>query len=151
MPNRAERRAQQKKNRGGVPQQYDQTNGRARSGMLDEYELQQKSIRLEEGTDGEWKPTAHIRNVNAAQVADPRTRNPKLLKAPHSLRQGFRVVSWVLIIAAAIAFCVVMWLSAPTWVVLIVAAVFAVGVLSLFFTAGNSKNNPNIDANGTAV
>ena len=39
MPNRAERRAQAKNNRRGVPQQYDQTHGRARSGMLDEYQL----------------------------------------------------------------------------------------------------------------
>ena len=41
MPNRAERRAQAKNNRRGVPQQYDQTHGRARSGMLDEYQLQE--------------------------------------------------------------------------------------------------------------
>ena len=43
MPNRAERRAQAKQNRRGVPQQYDQTRGRGRSGMLDEYQLQEKS------------------------------------------------------------------------------------------------------------
>ncbi len=42
MPNRAERRAQAKNNRRGVPQQYNQTHGRARSGMLDEYQLQEK-------------------------------------------------------------------------------------------------------------
>ena len=29
--------------------------------------------------------------------------------------------------------------------------VFIVGVLSLFFTAGNYKHNPNLDENGTAV
>ena len=52
MPNRAERRAQAKRNRRGVPQQYDQTQGRARSGMLDEYQLQEKSRRLQDGTDG---------------------------------------------------------------------------------------------------
>ena len=57
MPNRAERRAQAKNNRRGVPQQYDQTHGRARSGMLDEYQLQEKSRRLQDGTDGPWKPT----------------------------------------------------------------------------------------------
>ena len=58
MPNRAERRAQAKRNRRGVPQQYDQTQGRARSGMLDEYQLQEKSRRLQDGTDGPWKPSA---------------------------------------------------------------------------------------------
>ena len=63
MPNRAERRAQAKQNRRGVPQQYDQTHGRARSGMLDEYQLQEKSRRLQEGTDGPWKPTAAASDV----------------------------------------------------------------------------------------
>ena len=43
MPNRAERRAQAKAGRRGVPSQYDQTRGRGRSGMIDEYQLQQKS------------------------------------------------------------------------------------------------------------
>lgn len=153
MPNRAERRAQEKRNRRGVPQQYDQTRGRARSGMIDEYALQQKSIRLEEGTDGEWKPTAHIKDETVVQMdTDPKMRNPKLFKAPHSVRQALRIVSWVLIVIAAIAFLVVMWLpTKPTWLIVTVAAVFVVGVLSLFFTAGNSKHNPNLDANGTAV
>ena len=59
MANRAERRAQAKANRRGVPSQYDQTHGRGRSGMIDEYQLQQKSQRLQDGTDGtEWKPAA---------------------------------------------------------------------------------------------
>lgn len=52
MPNRAERRAQAKAGRRGVPSQYDQTQGRGRSGMIDEYQLQQKSQRLQDGTDG---------------------------------------------------------------------------------------------------
>ena len=43
MANRAERRAQAKANRRGVPSQYDQTQGRGRSGMIDEYQLQQKA------------------------------------------------------------------------------------------------------------
>ena len=50
------------------------------------------------------------------------------------------------------AFLVVMWLpSHPMWLISTVAIVFAVGVLSLFFTAGNPKHNPNLDQNGTAV
>ena len=59
MPNRAERRAKAKADRRGVPSQYDQTQGRGRAGMIDEYQLQEKSRRLQEGTDGPWKPTAH--------------------------------------------------------------------------------------------
>lgn len=154
MPNRAERRAQEKRNRRGVPQQYDQTKGRARSGMIDEYALQQKSIRLQEGTDtgGAWKPTASFEQPEVTAEADLTLRNPKLFKAPHSLHQWFRVISWILIVIAAIAFVVVMWLpTKPIWLVLAIAIVFAVGVVSLFFTAGNSKHNPNLDANGTAV
>ena len=152
MPNRAERRAQEKRNRRGIPQQYDQTRGRGRSGMIDEYALQQKSIRLQEGSDGEWKPTASFETPEMTADTDIALRNPKLVKAPHSVRQWFRVLSWALIVIAAIAFVVVMWLpTKPIWLVCGVAVVFAVGVLSLFFTAGDSKHNPNLDANGTAV
>ena len=116
MPNRAERRAQEKRNRRGIPQQYDQTRGRGRSGMIDEYALQQKSIRLQEGTDGEWKPTASFETPEMTADTDIALRNPKLVKAPHSVRQWFRVFSWALIVIAAIAFVVVMWLpTKPIW------------------------------------
>ena len=73
MPNRAERRAQAKNNRRGVPQQYDQTHGRARSGMLDEYQLQEKSRRLQDGTDGPWKPTGGTieESVNTIWLSRP--------------------------------------------------------------------------------
>lgn len=153
MPNRAERRAQANRNRRGVPQQYDQTQGRARSGMLDEYQLQEKSRRLQDGTDGPWKPSAStITETENVLNTNPDYKNPKMFKAPHSVRQWFRVASWVLIALSAIAFLVVMWLpSHPMWLISTVAIVFAVGVLSLFFTAGNPKHNPNLDQNGTAV
>ena len=153
MPNRAERRAQAKRNRRGVPQQYDQTQGRARSGMLDEYQLQEKSRRLQDGTDGPWKPRAStITETENVLNTNPDYKNPKMFKAPHSLRQWFRVGSWTLIAIAIIAFFVVMWLpSHPMWLIITVSAVFIVGVLSLFFTAGDSKHNPNLDQNGTAV
>ena len=79
-------------------------------------------------------------------------RIPKAFKAPHSVRQWFRVGSWTLIALSVIAFFVVMWLPThPLWLILTVSVVFVVGVLSLFFTAGNYRNNPNLDANGTAV
>lgn len=143
MPNRAERRAQAKNNRRGVPQQYDQTHGRARSGMLDEYQLQEKSRRLQDGTDGPWKPTGGtIEETESLLTTSPNYTNPKMFKAPHSARQWFRVISWLLIALSAIAFLVIMWLpSHPMWLVATVSIVFAVGVLSLFFTAGNPKHN----------
>ena len=71
MPNRAERRAQAKNNRRGVPQQYDQTHGRARSGMLDEYQLQEKSRRLQIVED----PITHaIRRTGRPSGCDERNR-----------------------------------------------------------------------------
>ncbi|MBT1162397.1 tripartite tricarboxylate transporter TctB family protein [Bifidobacterium sp. SO1] len=154
MPNRAERRKAAKDQRRGVPQQYDQTRGRGRAHMVDEYALQEKSRRIQEGTDGPWKPTAHFDSDEVASTfeTDPNYRDPKAFKAPHSVHQWFRVVSWVLIVLAAVAFCVVMWLPQhPIWLIATVAVVFIVGVLSLFFTAGDSKHNPNLDQNGTAI
>ncbi|NMM97879.1 tripartite tricarboxylate transporter TctB family protein [Bifidobacterium olomucense] len=153
MPNRAERRAQAKANRKGIPSQYDATRGRGRAGMIDEYQLQQKSIRLQDGTDGEWKPSGgHIAEVETVLNTNPDYTDPKMFKAPHSVRQWFRVGSWTLIALAIIAFFVVMWLpSHPMWLIATVSGVFIVGVVSLFFTAGDSKHNPNLDQNGTAV
>ena len=129
MPNRAERRKAAKDQRRGVPSQYDQTRGRARSGMLDEYALQEKSRRIQEGVDdsGVWKPSARTEvdeEVESVFEANPNYQDPKAFKAPHSVR---------------------------LWLILTVSVVFVVGVLSLFFTAGNYRNNPNLDANGTAV
>ena len=78
MPNRAERRAQAKNNRRGVPQQYDQTHGRARSGMLDEYQLQEKSRRLQDGTDGPWKPTGGtIEETESLLTTSPNYHEPE--------------------------------------------------------------------------
>ena len=121
--------------------------------MLDEYQLQEKSRRLQDGTDGPWKPSAStITETENVLNTNPDYKNPKMFKAPHSLRQWFRVGSWTLIAIAIIAFFVVMWLpSHPMWLIITVSAVFIVGVLSLFFTAGDSKHNPNLDQNGTAV
>lgn len=114
MPNRAERRAQAKAGRRGVPSQYDQTQGRGRSGMIDEYQLQQKSERMIDGTDGtEWKPSGGtIADTETLLTTNPNYTNPKMFKAPHSLRQWFRVGSWTLIAIAIIAFFVVMWRQA---------------------------------------
>ena len=103
--------------------------------------------------DGPWKPTGGsvVENENLL-TTNPDYTNPKMFKAPHSMRQWFRVASWALIALSAIAFLVVMWLpSHPMWLIATVSIVFAVGVLSLFFTAGNPKHNPNLDQNGTAV
>lgn len=154
MSNRAERRAQAKANRRGVPSQYDQTRGRGRSGMIDEYQLQERSRRLQDGENlGPWKPTGgKVEETETLLTTNPNYSNPKMFKTPHSVRQWFRVGSWTLIALAIVAFFVVMWLpSHPMWLIVTVSAVFIVGVLSLFFTAGDSKHNPNLDQNGTDV
>jgi hypothetical protein len=153
MPNRAERRAQAKNQRKGVPSQYDSTNGRGRAGMIDEHQLQQKAQRLQDGTDGEWKPSGgSIVQADATLTTNPNYSNPKMFRTPHSMRQWFRVGSWTLIALAVIAFFVVMWLpNHPIWLIATVSGAFIVGVVSLFFTAGDSRHNPNLDQNGTAV
>ena len=132
MPNRAERRKAAKDQRRGVPSQYDQTRGRARSGMLDEYALQEKSRRIQEGVDdsGVWKPSARTEvdeEVESVFEANPNYQDPKAFKAPHSVRQWFRVGSWTLIALSVIAFFVVMWLPThPLWLILTVSVVFVV-------------------------
>lgn len=98
------------------------------------------------------RPGGAIEETESLLTTSPNYTNPKMFKAPHSARQWFRVISWLLIALSAIAFLVIMWLpSHPMWLVATVSIVFAVGVLSLFFTAGNPKHNPNLDQNGTAV
>ncbi|WEV73129.1 tripartite tricarboxylate transporter TctB family protein [Bifidobacterium sp. ESL0790] len=149
MPNRAERRAQAKRSRRGEVRQPDEQE-RGRGGIVDEYSLQERSRRLEENANGEWVPSAS--KISESEHTDPNYNDPKIARAPHSLRQWFRVASWTLIVIAAIAFIVVMWLPAhPMWLIITVSAVFIVGVLSLFLTAGDYHHNPNLDDNGTAV
>lgn len=94
------------------------------------------------------RPGGTIEETESLLTTSPNYTNPKMFKAPHSARQWFRVISWLLIALSAIAFLVIMWLpSHPMWLVATVSIVFAVGVLSLFFTAGNPKHNPNLDQN----
>lgn len=151
MPNRAERRAQNKRASQGVPQQYDQTRGRARSGMLDEYALQERSRRLVENNGEQWAPNGGMR-PERAEDRNPSYSNPKLVRAPHSARQIVRIASWVFIALSIVAFFVVMWLPThPIWLIITVSACFAIGVLSLFVVAGDASHNPNLDAHGTAV
>ncbi|MDF7641601.1 Yip1 family protein [Bifidobacterium sp. ESL0784] len=150
MPNRAERRAQAKRNRQGVPQP-NQPQNRGRGGLIDEYSLQERSRRLEENGGTEWKPKAE-KLAAPAENLDPNYSDPKVMKAPHSLHQWFRIVSWTLIVLSGIAFAVLMWVPKhPLWLIVTVSVIFVVGVLSLFFTAGNYRHNPNLDSNGTAI
>lgn len=146
MANRAQRRA-----KGGAPQAGSRSHG----GMIDEASLQDRSLRLKEGSKGPWKPTSSElkKYEEIAMDTDPDDFDPpSVIHAPHSVRSWFRLFAWILIVVAAIAFFVIMWLpQRPLWAIITVVAVLAVGVLSLFFVSGNPKNNPNLDQNGTAV
>lgn len=114
--------------------------------------LQEKSRRLASGEDGEWKPTGHHDFEPNSEQADPNLRDPKIATKPHSVRQWLRIICWALIVLSAIAFLVAMWLpNVPTWATITICAVFALGVISLFFVGGSYKENPRLDAYGTAV
>ncbi|MCH4160135.1 MAG: tripartite tricarboxylate transporter TctB family protein [Bifidobacterium sp.] len=149
MSNRAQRRAQARSDRRGIPSQYDQTNGRGRSGMIDEHALQERSRRLQEHEDIEWKPSGGT----IAQLDSSASRTTSnAIHMPQSTRQWLRLLSWVLIVISCASFLVIMWLSnVPMWLVITISSVFAIGVLSLFFVGGSPKENPNLDDYGTAV
>ncbi|WP_314686249.1 tripartite tricarboxylate transporter TctB family protein [uncultured Bifidobacterium sp.] len=146
MANRAERRAQARRarrsgptetTRGGVPVAR-------RSSGLNEYELQERSRRLVDEDGGAWKPSGSVEATGRQTTGTS--------DAAHGLRWWLRVTSWVVICLSAIAFLIVMWLpSHPLWLIATVAAIFAVGILSLFFVAGSPASNPRLDGNGTAV
>ncbi len=146
MPNRAERRAQARRARrsgqtettqGGVPVAR-------RSSGLNEYELQERSRRLVDRDDGQWRPSGF--------AAVPVEEDPAPAKSVHDLRWWLRIICWALICLSAVAFLIIMWLPAhPLWLIATVAGIFAVGVLSLFFVPGSPKSNPRLDENGTAV
>ncbi len=151
MANRKERRAKERQSRKGIPSQYDETKDRARGGMTDEYNLQERSRRLQESGTGPWKPTSNVtaeeerlaRNVKRSQVGDD-TWNV--------VRKVVGVFSWAVILLSALAFLVIMWLpSQPIVLVVVVSVLFALGVFGLFFSFSNSRQNPRLDEHGTAI
>ena len=151
MPNRKERRAKARNARRGIPSQYDETKGRARGGMIDEYDLQERSRRLKERGAGPWKPTSNVtaeeekiaKNVQRAESGDD-TLN--------AVRKVIGVCSWAVLLLSAFAFLVIMWFpSQPIALVITIAVLFALGVFGLFFSFSNSKRNPRLDEHGTAI
>lgn len=151
MPNRKERRSRDKLRRKGIPEQYDQTHGRARSGLIDEYALQERSRRLQEHGNGPWKPSSnvldeeHIMQTNKQRVLHENT-------GFGTARKVLSVIAWLMIILSAIAFFVLMWLPGKSLVlVLAVSIIFTLGVIGLFFINGNAQRNPRLDAHGTAL
>lgn len=151
MANRKERRAKERQSRRGIPSQYDDTKGRARSGMIDEYALQDRSRRLAEHKDGEWKPSSSVtsqedkfnRNILRAEAGD---------ETWNKVRKVISIVSWAVILISAFALFVFMWLpNTPIALTIISSVLFALGVVGLFFTIGNARRNPRLDEHGTSL
>ena len=116
---------------------------------------------IQEGVDdsGVWKPSAPPPRTRSMRKWSRCSRPTRTYPGSQGV-QGTALRAAVVpcrqldaeIALSVIAFFVVMWLPThPLWLILTVSVVFVVGVLSLFFTAGNYCNNPNLDANGTAV
>ena len=116
--------------------------------MLDEYSLQEQSRRLEDREDGEWKPSGRP-SQEGTQERAVAVRHSHM---PHGVRGWLRMISWTLLVLSIIGFFIVMWVkNAPLWLVIVIACVFALGVLLLGLTAGSPRENPSLDENGTAV
>lgn len=151
MANRKERRAKARQNRRGIPSQYDDTKGRARGGMIDEYALQERSRKLVERKNGEWKPSSSV-TEEEERVATNTRRTESGDETMNKVRKVIGVCSWAVLLLSALAFLVIMWLpSQPIALVITVSVLFALGVFGLFFSFSNSKRNPRLDEHGTAI
>lgn len=75
MPNRAERRAQEKRQRRG--QAEPELNQRSRAGLLDEQSLQDRSVRLKNKRGGAWVPTSSTLEAEESEEVIP-SADPKL-------------------------------------------------------------------------
>lgn len=151
MANRKERRAKARQNRRGIPSQYDDTKGRARGGMIDEYALQERSRKLVERKNGEWKPSSSV-TEEEERVATNTRRTESGDETMNKVRKVIGVCSWAVLLLSALAFLVIMWLpSQPIALVITVSVLFALGVFGLFFSFSNSKSNPRLDEHGTAI
>ncbi len=149
MPNRAERRAQSKRSRGGTQPYSDRVQGRGRSTLSDEYALQERSRRLVDHESMQWSPSSSREIPSSASRRAVKGRNAHPV---HSLRHALWLGGWALIVVSMVAFLVVMWLpSHPLWLIVTVSVIFIIGVLSLFLFSPDARSNPNLDANGTAL
>ncbi|MFD0705022.1 hypothetical protein ACFQY8_04605 [Alloscardovia venturai] len=97
MANRAERRAEAKRQRRGQDQSQ-QGNIRSRAGLLDEQSLQDRSLRLQSKSKGEWKPSSSVQQHEVGSEiipsADPTvtavSAEKKEIKKERKLRERAR-------------------------------------------------------------
>ncbi|WP_018143724.1 hypothetical protein [Alloscardovia criceti] len=80
MANRAERRAQAKRQRRGQAEPQ-QGMTRSRSGLLDETSLQERSVRLNNKSRGEWKPSSSTLQAEDESFEEIPSADPKLSAA----------------------------------------------------------------------
>lgn len=159
MPNRAERRAQEKqakrKGSAGSAQERNRAGRTVREEGMSEEALQRRSMHLQTSGTDEWKPSSSTSAAAKAATVIPEdyaTRNPERAPKPTTARGWGRFFGWLFIVLSAIAFIVVMFIpDRPLAAIVTVSVIFVLGVLSLFIFGGESNDNPNVDSNGTAV
>ena len=97
----------------------------------------------------EWRPGRVAAVVDAAVAAS----SPDPMSSRRHTGWGkAKIVSWTVMVLAAVAFIIVMWIpNLPMWGIVTVSAVFLAGVLSLFVVQSPRDVNPYLDENGTAV
>ena len=138
-----------------------------RAHALDEAALQERSVRLSSGEAEVWKPSGSGQARRRPAGADRVGSTPGLSthsslsasrhdahhrSAPSRWRTWFRIACWVLIGVSACSFFVIMWLPThPLWLVVTVAAVFIVGILSLYIVSPDAQSNELLDEHGTSL
>lgn len=144
MPNRAQRRANARRNKNG-----ENTERRASDQGL----FESKADAVAEGRTGEWRPSRVDTVVEQRRELTPQEKDDAARISARATGWGIaKLVSWLLIILSSIAFLIIMWIPGlPMMVLLTVTIIFAIGVLSLFVVRSPHDTNPYLDANGTAV
>lgn len=143
MPNRAQRRANARRNNDeNVQRRYSD------QGLFEE-----KADAVAEGRTGEWRPSRVTPVVVEHHEPTPAERDDEARLHARDTAWGIaKLVSWLLIVVSSLAFLIIMWIPGlPMWAILTVTIIFALGVLSLFIVRSPHDSNPYLDANGTAV
>jgi Flp pilus assembly protein TadB len=145
MANRAQRRAQARN-------KDAQTLSREQRSANDQATFEARADRVARTNSGVWRPGKVEDNV----IPTPQeVEEQKVEEQEHRKHTGLDVakfISWLIIVLSALAFMIVMWIPRlPMWVIILVSAIFVVGVLSLFIVRSPHYHNPYLDENGTAV
>ncbi len=145
MPNRAQRRANARRNK----------NGDTERRVSDQGLFEAKADAVAQGRTGEWRPSRvdPAEELRREQELTPQEKDAQATVSARTTGWGIaKLISWLLIILSALAFLIIMWIPGlPMWGILTVTIIFGLGVLSLFIVRSPNDVNPYLDANGTAV